>query len=53
MEALKESNADFSNNVDFDWIPEVSDFNSEPNIDPVAINDMLFDDGINTEDETE
>ena len=55
LEALTESDVDFSNDDDFDWIPEFSDSDSdsEPDIDPLQINEMFFEDGINTEDEGE
>lgn len=53
LEVLTESDEDFSNDDDCDWIPEVSDSDSEPDIDPVGIDDMLFEDGINTEDEAD
>ena len=51
MEALTGSVGNFSNNDDFDWIPEVSDSDSEPDIDRIDIGDMLFEDSIYTEDE--
>ena len=43
LEALTECDKNFSNDDVFDWIPEVSDSDSEPDIDPMKIDDILFD----------
>ena len=43
LEALTESDEDFSNDDDFDWMSEVSNSDSKPDIDPVE-NDDMFDD---------
>ena len=43
----------WNRDVDFDWIPKVSDSDFKPDIDPVKIDDMFFRDYINTEDDAE